>query len=137
MGQREDLHLGIGDLNATREKSVAYKKHVNAFNRKRSCRDMVSSWNIRCRISINILMTLILQNQHSKNYTHIHMELNQVVISMMHINLLSHGETLQKRFGINKNNPNKQKLIDALNKMIADPESDLRLKRKLESMSGE
>ena len=55
-----------------------------------------------------------------------------MVISMMHINLLNVG-SLQNVLDC-KNNPNEQKLIDALNKMIADLESVVRLKRKLESM---
>ena len=40
-------------------------------------------------------------------------------------------DSLQKAFWVNKNNPNKQKLIDALNKMIADPESVAAIEKKV------
>ena len=40
-------------------------------------------------------------------------------------------DSLQKAFWVNKDNPNKQKLIDALNKMLADPDSVAAIEKKV------
>ncbi len=40
-------------------------------------------------------------------------------------------DALQKAFWVNKGNPNKQKLVDALNKMIQDPESVAAIEKKV------
>ena len=40
-------------------------------------------------------------------------------------------DALQKAFWVNKGNPNRDRLVDSLNKMIADPESRAAIEKKV------
>ena len=130
-GSERRLAFIRGDLTATRENPAAYKKHVMPLIEK----GVAATW-----FHHGILDTESGNHQDDPNFTEPTFE--QLYFNMYGVSaegdfydayklVKSWRDSIQKAFWVNKGNPNKQKLIDALNKMIADPESVAAIEKKV------
>jgi len=130
-GSERRLAFIRGDLTATRENPAAYKKHVMPLIEK----GVAMTW-----FHHGILDTESGNHQEDPNFTEPTFE--QLYFNMYGVSasgdfydayklVKSWRDSIQKAFWVNKDNPNKQKLIDALNKMIADPESVAAIEKKV------
>ena len=130
-GSERRLAFIRGDLTATRENPAAYKKHVMPLIEK----GVAMTW-----FHHGILDTESGNHQEDPNFTEPTFE--QLYFNMYGVSasgdfynayklVKSWRDSIQKAFWVNKDNPNKQKLINALNKMIADPESVAAIEKKV------
>ena len=130
-GSERRLAFMRGDLTATRENPAAYKKHVMPLIEK----GVALTW-----FHHGVLDTESGNHQEDPNFTEPTFE--QLYFDMYGVSasgdfydayklVKSWRDSIQKAFWVNKDNPNKQKLIDALNKMIADPESVAAIEKKV------
>ena len=122
-GSERRLAFIRGDLNGTRENPAAYKKHVEPLVDKGEAITWfhhglldVASGKHRDdpNFSAPTFETLYKQTWGVEPKGDFYDAYRMVK---------SWRDTLQKAFWVNRGNPNKQKLIDALNRMLADPES--------------
>ena len=117
-----------GDLNATR-KSSSYKKHVVPM--KKELQNMVYHGILDVESGKHIDDPNFTEPTFEKLYTYTYGVEPSGDFYDAYKLVKSWRDSLQKAFWVNKNNPNKQKLIDALNKMIADPESVAAIEKKV------
>jgi hypothetical protein len=122
-GSERRLAFIRGDLNGTRENPAAYKKHVEPLVDKgeaitwfhHGLLDVASGKHSDDpNFSAPTFETLYKQTWGVEPKGDFYDAYRMVK---------SWRDTLQKAFWVNRGNPNKQKLIDALNRMLADPES--------------
>jgi hypothetical protein len=122
-GSERRLAFIRGDLNGTRENPAAYKKHVEPLVDKgeaitwfhHGLLDVASGKHSDDpNFSAPTFETLYKQTWGVEAQGDFYDAYRMVK---------SWRDTLQKAFWVNRGNPNKQKLIDALNRMLADPES--------------
>ena len=130
-GSERRLAFIRGDLTATRENPAAYKKHVMPLIEK----GIAYTW-----FHHGLLDVKSGQHVNDPNFTEptletLYQETWGVAPSGDFYDayklVKSWRDALQKAFWVNKDNPNKQKLVDALNKMIADPESMANIEKKV------
>ena len=122
-GSERRLAFIRGDLNATRENPAAYKKHVEPIVGKGEA----STWFHHGLLNVNT-------GEHDADPNFVEPTFEALYESMHGVApsgdfydayklVKSWRDALQKAFWVNKGNPNKDKLVNSLNRMIADPES--------------
>ena len=122
-GSERRLAFIRGDLNGTRENPAAYKKHVEPLVDKGEA----ITWFHHGLLDVA-------SGKHSDDPNFSAPTFETLYKKTWGVEpkgdfydayrmVKSWRDTLQKAFWVNRGNPNKQKLIDALNKMLADPES--------------
>jgi len=130
-GSERRLAFIRGDLNATRENPAAYKKHVMPLIEK----GVAYTWFHHGLLDVNTGNHTKDPNFTEPTFEELYKDMYGVPASGDFYDayklVKSWRDSLQKAFWVNKNNPNKQKLIDALNKMIADPESMANIEKKV------
>lgn len=130
-GSERRLAFMRGDLNATRENPAAYKKHVMPLIDK----GVAFTWFHHGLLNVET-------GQHETDpnfkeptleqlYFHTHGVYPSGDFYDAYKLVKSWRDALQKAFWVNKGNPNKDKLVDALNKMIADPVSMANIEKKV------
>src|SRR6056300_263800 len=130
-GSERRLAFIRGDLNATRENPAAYKKHVEPIVGKGDA----YTWFHHGLLDVGT-------GEHDKdpNFTEptfeaLYESTHGVAPSGDFYDayklVKSWRDALQKAFWVNKGNPNKAKLVAALNKMINDPESVAAIEQKV------
>jgi hypothetical protein len=122
-GSERRLAFRRGDLNATRENPAAYKKHVEPLAED----GIAFTW-----FHHGVLNVQTGQHDRDPNFTQptfeaLYKSLHGVAPAGDFYDayrlVKSWRDALQKAFWVNRGNPNKKKLVDALNKMLNDPES--------------
>ena len=122
-GSERRLAFIRGDLNGTRENPAAYKKHVEPLVDKGEA----ITWFHHGLLDVA-------SGKHSDDPNFPAPTFETLYKKTWGVEpkgdfydayrmVKSWRDTLQKAFWVNRGNPNKQKLIDALNRMLADPES--------------
>ena len=130
-GSERRLAFIRGDLNATRENPAAYKKHVEPI---------VGKGDAYTWFHHGLLDVVTGEHNKDPNFTEPTFEaLYESTHGVAPFGdfydayklVKSWRDALQKAFWINAGNPNKQKLVDALNRMINDPESVTAIEKKV------
>jgi len=130
-GSERRLAFRRGDLNGTRENPAAYKKHVMP---------LVTEGTAFTWFHHGLLNVKTGKHEQDPNFKEpTFEELYKIKWGTepkgdfydAYKLVKSWRDALQKAFWVNKGNPNKQKLVDALNKMIADPESVAAIEKKV------
>ena len=130
-GSERRLAFRRGDLNATRENPAAYKKHVMP---------VIGDGDAFTWFHHGLLNVKTGKHERDPNFTEptfedLYKNTHGVAPSGDFYDayklVKSWRDALQKAFWVNKGNPNKQKLVDALNKMINDPESVAAIEKKV------
>jgi len=122
-GSERRLAFRRGDLNATRENPAAYKKHVTPVIESGDA----ITWFHHGLLNVDT-------GKHDKDPNFSEPTFEELFQSMHGVEpsgdfydayklVKSWRDALQKAFWVNRGNPNKDKLVDALNRMINDPES--------------
>ena len=130
-GSERRLAFIRGDLNATRENPAAYKKHVVPVIEKGNA----YTWFHHGLLDAGT-------GEHSKDPNFTEPTFEELFEKMHGVApsgdfydayklVKSWRDALQKAFWVNKGNPNKDKLVSSLNKMIADPESVAAIEKKV------
>tara|TARA_Y100000356_G_scaffold59840_1_gene48490 strand:+ start:2086 stop:3123 length:1038 start_codon:yes stop_codon:yes gene_type:complete len=130
-GSERRLAFRRGDLNATRENPAAYKKHVMPLIEKGVAETWFHHGILDVESGKHIDDPNFTEPTFEKLYTYTYGVEPSGDFYDAYKLVKSWRDSLQKAFWVNKNNPNKQKLIDALNKMIADPESVAAIEKKV------
>ena len=130
-GSERRLAFMRGDLNATRENPAAYKKHVMPLIEKGVAETWFHHGILDVESGKHIDDPNFTEPTFEKLYTYTYGVEPSGDFYDAYKLVKSWRDSLQKAFWVNKNNPNKQKLIDALNKMIADPESVAAIEKKV------
>jgi hypothetical protein len=122
-GSERRLAFIRGDLNGTRENPAAYKKHVEPLVEKGTA----TTWFHHGLLDVATGKHSDDPNFSAPTFETLYKKTWGVEPAGDFYDayrmVKSWRDTLQKAFWVNRGNPNKQKLIDALNKMLADPES--------------
>jgi len=122
-GSERRLAFIRGDLNGTRENPAAYKKHVEPLVDKGEA----ITWFHHGLLDVASGKHSADPNFSAPTFETLYKKTWGVEpkgdFYDAYRMVKSWRDTLQKAFWVNRGNPNKQKLIDALNKMLADPES--------------
>jgi hypothetical protein len=122
-GSERRLAFVRGDLNATRENPAAYKKHVEPLVEKGTA----ITWFHHGLLDVASGKHSTDPNFSAPTFETLYKKTWGVEPAGDFYDayrmVKSWRDTLQKAFWVNRGNPNKQKLIDALNRMLADPES--------------
>ena len=122
-GSERRLAFIRGDLNGTRENPAAYKKHVEPLVDKGEA----ITWFHHGLLDVASGKHSTDPNFSAPTFETLYKKTWGVEPAGDFYDayrmVKSWRDTLQKAFWVNRGNPNKQKLIDALNKMLADPES--------------
>jgi len=122
-GSERRLAFIRGDLNGTRENPAAYKKHVEPLVDKGEA----ITWFHHGLLDVASGKHSTDPNFSAPTFETLYKKTWGVEpkgdFYDAYRMVKSWRDTLQKAFWVNRGNPNKQKLIDALNKMLADPES--------------
>ena len=130
-GSERRLAFIRGDLNATRENPAAYKKHVLPVIGKGDA----YTWFHHGLLDVNT-------GQHNKDPNFVELTFEELYFEMWLTEpsgdfydayklVKSWRDALQKAFWVNKGNPNRDKLVAALDKMINDPESVAAIEKKV------
>jgi len=130
-GSERRLAFIRGDLNATRENPAAYKKHVQPIIEE----GKAVTWFHHGLLNVSTGAHDVDPNFTQPTFEALY-ELTHGVAPTgdfydAYKLVKSWRDALQKAFWVNQGNPNKQKLVDALNKMIADPESVAAIEAKV------
>lgn len=120
-----------GDLNATRENPAAYKKHVQPLVDKKEAVTWFHHGLLNVKTGQHDSDPNFKEPTFEELYTQIWDKAPAGDFYDAYKLVKSWRDALQKAFWVNKGNPNKQKLIDALNKMIADPKSVAAIEKKV------
>ena len=130
-GSERRLAFMRGDLNATRENPAAYKKHVMPLIEK----GVAYTWFHHGLLDVESGQHINDPNFTEPTFETLYKETWGVDPSGDFYDayklVKSWRDALQKAFWVNKDNPNKQKLVDALDKMIGDPESMANIEKKV------
>ena len=133
-GSERRLAFRRGDLNATRENPAAYKKHVMPLIED----GKALTWFHHGILDVESGKHIDDPNFSEPTFEKLYFYMYSVEASEAHPEFYaayklvkSWRDSLQKAFWVNKDNPNKQKLIDALNKMLADPDSVAAIEKKV------
>jgi len=130
-GSERRLAFIRGDLNATRENPAAYKKHVMPIIEKKDA----FTWFHHGLLNVETGKHDKDPNFREPTFEELYEEmwLTQPKGDFYDAYKLvkSWRDALQKAFWVNKGNPNRQKLVDSLNRMIADPESVAAIEKKV------
>jgi hypothetical protein len=130
-GSERRLAFIRGDLNATRENPAAYKKHVMPIIEKKDA----YTWFHHGLLNVETGKHDKDPNFREPTFEELYEEmwLTQPKGDFYDAYKLvkSWRDALQKAFWVNKGNPNRQKLVDSLNRMIADPESVAAIEKKV------
>jgi len=130
-GSERRLAFIRGDLNATRENPAAYKKHVLPIIGKGDA----YTWFHHGLLDVNTGKHSVDPNFTEPTFEALYEKTHGVAPSGDFYDayklVKSWRDALQKAFWVNKGNPNRQKLVDALNKMINDPESVAAIEKKV------
>jgi len=122
-GSERRLAFIRGDLNGTRENPAAYKKHVEPLVDKGEA----ITWFHHGLLDVATGKHSTDPNFSAPTFETLYKQTWGVEPAGDFYDayrmVKSWRDTLQKAFWVNRGNPNKQKLIDALNRMLADPES--------------
>jgi len=122
-GSERRLAFIRGDLNGTRENPAAYKKHVEPLVDKGEA----ITWFHHGLLDVASGKHSTDPNFSAPTFETLYKKTWGVEpkgdFYDAYRMVKSWRDTLQKAFWVNRGNPNKQKLIDALNRMLADPES--------------
>ena len=122
-GSERRLAFIRGDLNGTRENPAAYKKHVEPLVDKGEA----ITWFHHGLLDVASGKHSDDPNFSAPTFETLYKKTWGVEAQGDFYDayrmVKSWRDTLQKAFWVNRGNPNKQKLIDALNRMLADPES--------------
>ena len=122
-GSERRLAFIRGDLNGTRENPAAYKKHVEPLVDKGEA----ITWFHHGLLDVATGKHSTDPNFSAPTFESLYKQTWGVEpkgdFYDAYRMVKSWRDTLQKAFWVNRGNPNKQKLIDALNRMLADPES--------------
>ena len=130
-GSERRLAFIRGDLNATRENPAAYKKHVLPVIGKGDA----YTWFHHGLLDVNT-------GQHNKDPNFVEPTFEELYFEMWLTEpsgdfydayklVKSWRDALQEAFWVNKSNPNRDKLVAALDKMINDPESVAAIEKKV------
>jgi hypothetical protein len=130
-GSERRLAFIRGDLNATRENPAAYKKHVEPIVDK----DEAVTWFHHGLLNVNTGEHDKDPNFEEPTFEALYLKTHGVAPSGDFYDayklVKSWRDALQKAFWVNKGNPNRQKLVDALDRMINDPESVAAIEKKV------
>ena len=130
-GSERRLAFIRGDLNATRENPAAYKKHVLPVIKKGDA----FTWFHHGLLDVNTGKHSADPNFQEPTFEELYEEMWLTAPSGDFYDayklVKSWRDALQKAFWVNAGNPNKQKLVEALNKMINDPESVAAIEKKV------
>ncbi len=130
-GSERRLAFIRGDLNATRENPAAYKKHVLPVIKKGDA----FTWFHHGLLDVNTGEHSADPNFQEPTFEELYEEMWLTAPSGDFYDayklVKSWRDALQKAFWVNAGNPNKQKLVEALNKMINDPESVAAIEKKV------
>ena len=130
-GSERRLAFIRGDLNATRENPAAYKKHVLPVIEKGEA----YTWFHHGLLDVNTGKHSADPNFEEPTFEALYEEMWLTAPSGDFYDayklVKSWRDALQKAFWVNAGNPNKQKLVDALNKMIKDPDSVAAIEKKV------
>ena len=122
-GSERRLAFIRGDLNGTRENPAAYKKHVEPLVEKGTA----TTWFHHGLLDVATGKHSTDPNFSAPTFETLYKKTWGVEpkgdFYDAYRMVKSWRDTLQKAFWVKRGNPNKQKLIDALNRMLADPES--------------
>ena len=130
-GSERRLAFRRGDLNATRENPAAYKKHVMPLIEDGKASTWFHHGILDVESGKHVDDPNFTEPTFEKLYTYTHGVEPSGDFYDAYKLVKSWRDSLQKAFWVNKDNPNKQKLIDALNKMLADPDSVAAIEKKV------
>ena len=130
-GSERRLAFRRGDLNATRENPAAYKKHVMPLIEDGKASTWFHHGILDVESGKHVDDPNFTEPTFEKLYTYTYGVEPSGDFYDAYKLVKSWRDSLQKAFWVNKDNPNKQKLIDALNKMIADPDSVAAIEKKV------
>lgn len=122
-GSERRLAFIRGDLNATRENPAAYKKHVEPIIEQ----GKATTWFHHGLLNVVTGVHDVDPNFHEPTFEALYESMHGVAPAGDFYDaykiVKSWRDALQKAFWVNAGNPNRDKLVNALNKMIDDPES--------------
>jgi len=130
-GSERRLAFIRGDLNATRENPAAYKKHVMPVIDKGDAYTWFHHGLLNVETGEHDEDPNFMEPTFESLYESIHGVTPSGDFYDAYKLVKSWRDALQKAFWVNKDNPNRDKLVDALNKMIADPESRAAIAKKV------
>ena len=130
-GSERRLAFRRGDLNATRENPAAYKKHVMPLIEDGKASTWFHHGILDVESGKHVDDPNFTEPTFEKLYTYTYGVEPSGDFYDAYKLVKSWRDSLQKAFWVNKDNPNKQKLIDALNKMLADPDSVAAIEKKV------
>ena len=130
-GSERRLAFRRGDLNGTRENPAAYKKHVMPVIEKGDA----YTWFHHGLLDVSTGVHSEDPNFTEPTFEALYEKTYGVKPSGDFYDayklVKSWRDALQKAFWVNKDNPNKQELVESLNKMIADPQSVAAIEKKV------
>jgi len=130
-GSERRLAFIRGDLNATRENPAAYKKHVEPIVSKGEAYTWFHHGLLNVETGEHDEDPNFMEPTFESLYESIHGVTPSGDFYDAYKLVKSWRDALQKAFWVNKDNPNRDRLVDALNKMIADPESRAAIENKV------
>jgi len=130
-GSERRLAFIRGDLNATRENPAAYKKHVMPVIGKGDAYTWFHHGLLNVQTGNHDKDPNFQEPTFEELYEEMWLTAPRGDFYDAYKLVKSWRDALQKAFWVNKGNPNKDKLVDALNKMINDPESVAAIEKKV------
>ena len=130
-GSERRLAFIRGDLNATRENPAAYKKHVMPIIEKKDAFTWFHHGLLNVKTGTHDKDPNFSEPTFEELYEEMWLTTPSGDFYDAYKLVKSWRDALQKAFWVNKGNPNRQKLVDALNRMINDPESVAAIEKKV------
>lgn len=130
-GSERRLAFRRGDLNGTRENPAAYKKHVEPLIESGEAFTWFHHGLLNVKTGKHDRDPNFAQPTFEELYKKKWKQEPAGDFYDAYKLVKSWRDALQKAFWVNKGNPNRQKLVDALNKMIADPISVAAIEKKV------